>query len=171
MVGWLLPHLGPMSVSRPILLFPASSLVVAFDIRAIHDFLQRDSLSLSLLLPLADIVLTEAHEICRPSTQTKRSSYSVDAHIHQGGRVNLGHIPCTRHEVFMDKWYSLVQSQQSTVRFLSPCSYFRGCLRPTSKGRFPNSILYLEAQDCCSVMVWNVHNFNRFVRSPKGYCP
>ena len=51
----------------------------------------------------------------------------------------MRHIPCTRHKIFMDKLYSLVQSQHSTVSFLSLRSYFRGCLRPTSKGRFPDS--------------------------------
>jgi hypothetical protein len=107
---------------------------------------------------LTDIRLTVAHEICRPSIQTKRSSYSFDAHL-----------PRTCHEVFMDKFYSLVQSQHSTVSFLSLRAYFRCCLRPTSKGRFPDSILYLEAQNCCSVMVWDVHNFNGFVPCPKGY--
>ena len=166
MVGWLLSHLGPMSASKPTLLYLVSSLVVTFDIGAKHDFLQASSLSPSLLLPLTDIGLTEAHEVCRPSIQTKRSSYSVDAHICQAG-VDLRHMPCTRHEVFVDKLYSLVQSQHLTVS-LSLRSYFRSCLRPTIKGRFPDSILYLEAQDCCSVVVWNVHNFNGFVPCPKG---
>ena len=152
-----------MSASKTTLLFLASSLVVAFDITAKHDFLQESSLSPSVLLPLTDTGLTEAHEICRPSIKTKRSSYSVDAHIRQARGVDLRHISSMRHDVFMDKLYSLVQSQHSTVSFLSLRPYFRGCLPPTSKGRFPDSILYLEAQDSCSVMVWDVHNFNGFV--------
>ena len=44
-----------------------SLFAVAFDIRVIHDSLHISVLSSNLHLPLADIMSTEAHEICGPS--------------------------------------------------------------------------------------------------------
>ena len=83
--------------------------------------------------------------------QRDRRIQLTHTHVRRG--VDLRHIPCKRHEVFMDKLYSLVQSQHSTVSFLSLRLYFRGWLRQNCKGRFSDSILYLEDQDCCSVIV------------------
>ena len=161
MLCWLFPNLGTMSSSKPTLVFLASALGDAFYITAKHDFFKARSLCRSLLLPLTCIELTEAHEICRLSIHIKILSYSFGAHIRQAG-VDLRHIPCTRDEVFMDKLHSLAQSHHSAIRFMSLRSYFRGCLRPPRKGSFPDSNLYMEAQHCCSVMVWDFHILNGF---------
>ena len=54
-------------------------------------------------------------------------------------------IVCSSFEALLDS-IGLASSKYA-VSFFSLGSYFRGCLGPTSKDRFPGSVLYLEAQD------------------------